>query len=69
YSSADICAFTKKKDQEKVFVLSNLRNKEISYEIPKKLLQSKWINAFTGVAIDLNEQIKLAPYSYLVLKN
>jgi len=69
YSSADICAFTKEKDQKKVFVLSNLRNREISYEIPKKLVQSKWINAFTGVAIELNEKIKLAPYTYLVLKN
>jgi len=69
YSSNDICAFTKEKDKEKVFVLSNLRNKEISYTTPKKLAGSKWTNAFTGAAYEVGETVVLPPYSYLVLKN
>ena len=69
YSSADICAFTKEKDKEKVFVLSNLRNKEITYTIPKKLVGSKWSNAFTGAVYNAGETIVLPAYSYLVFKN
>jgi len=69
YSSNDICAFTKQIDKEKVFVLSNLRNKEITYSTPKRLVNSKWTNAFTGATYEVGETIVLAPYTYLVLKN
>lgn len=69
YSSSDICAFTKEKDEQKVFVLSNLRNKEITYTMPKKLVNSKWTNTFTGATYAVGETVVLAPYMYLVLKN
>lgn len=69
YSSTDICAFTKSQDREKVFVLSNLRNKQVRFSTPKNLVHSKWINAFTGAPYELSGAVELAPYTYLVLKN
>lgn len=69
YSSDDICAFTKQKGQEKVFVLSNLRNKTITYTTPKQVLHTKWTDTFSGTSIELGETVTLAPYNYLVLKN
>jgi glycosidase len=69
YSSADVCAFIKDDGKEKVFVLSNLRNKVVNYSVPGDLLKSKWKNAFTGMKATTNANITLEPYSYLVLKN
>jgi glycosidase len=69
YSSADVCAFTKEDGNEKVLVLSNLRNKTVSYTIPAELQKGKWKNAFTGQKKALDATITLEPYSYLVMKN
>lgn len=68
YSTDDICAFIKAKKGEKVFVLSNLRNKKISFITPKKLINSTWVDAFTGANYQVGEMIVLNAYSYLVLK-
>jgi glycosidase len=68
YSSDDICAFTKEKDKEKVLVLANLRNKEISYTTPKKLSGSKWTDAISGAVYEVGKNVVLPPYAYLVLK-
>lgn len=69
YSTDDICAFTKEKDAEKVLVLSNMRNKQISYSVPKVLLNTVWKDAFTGNTYKMNTILALAPYTCLVLKN
>ena len=69
YSSIDICAFIKEKAQEKVLVLANLRNREITYRTPAKLVHSKWTNTFTGAKYEVGETVVLAPYTYMVLKN
>lgn len=69
YSTADVCAFTKEANSEKVFVLSNMRNTTISYTVPAGLVGSSWTDAMNGNAITLSTTIDLQPYSYLVLKN
>jgi glycosidase len=69
YSSDDVCAFTKTKGAKKVFVLSNLRNRAITYMVPESLKNTKWRNAFKGGKIKIKNTITLEPYSYLVLKN
>jgi hypothetical protein len=68
YSTDDVSAFLKKKGSEQVFVLSNLRNKQINFELPEKLSHSKWTNAFTGAGYDAGTTVQLAPYTYLILK-
>ncbi|MGI4805047.1 MAG: alpha-amylase family glycosyl hydrolase, partial [Janthinobacterium lividum] len=69
YTTADICAFTKEIGAEKVLVISNLRNKAISYTVPAALTTTLWKDAFTGLKTTLNSTINLEPFSYLVLKN
>jgi glycosidase len=67
YNSDDVCAFVKTHRGKKVFVLSNLRNKNVSYSVPEKLKGSKWMDAFTGKAFDVQNNIDLLAYKYLVL--
>jgi glycosidase len=69
YSTADICAFTKEQNDEKVLVLSNLRNKSIDYTLPPAFVNSKWIDVMKGGVVDLSEKLTLEPYTYRVFKN
>lgn len=69
YSSDDVCAFTKTEGSKKVFVLSNLRNKTVTYTVPAGLANSQWKDAFNGSEIKVGNSITLEPYSYLVLKS
>lgn len=69
YSSDDVCAFTKTAGSKKVFVLSNLRNKSVTYTVPAALANSKWKDAFNGSKITVGNSITLEPYTYLVLKS
>jgi len=67
YSSDDVCVFTKKVDGEEVLVLSNLRNKQVKYSIPAKLMGS-WTDAFDGSKTSLAKVVSLQPFQYLVLQ-
>lgn len=69
YSTDDVCAFTKQQGDEKVFVICNLRDKDIEYTLPAALNNSKWIDAMKGGVVDLTDKVALQPYTYLVLKN
>jgi glycosidase len=69
FSSADVCAFLKQAGREKVLVLSNLRNKAVSFSIPGNLTGSKWKNVFNHQISTLGASIDLPPYTYLVFKN
>lgn len=69
YSSDDICAFTKTSGSKTVFILSNLRNKQVMYTIPSNLLTYHWNEGFTGDKIKHISTITLEPYQYVVLKN
>ncbi len=68
YSNADICAFIKEIDSEKVFVISNLRDSTIHYKLPIGLSNSKWKDVMKGgIATTLNDEIILQPYQYIIL--
>lgn len=69
FSNADVCAFVKQAGGEKVLVLSNLRNKAVSFSLPQNLAGSKWKNGFTGQKSTLGNTVDLLPYSYLVFRN
>ena len=68
YSSDDVCVFTKEIGGEKVLVLSNLRDKALSYTMPQSLEKITWKDAFDGKKIALSSEVKLEPYQYIVLK-
>lgn len=67
YSSGDVCVFTKEIGSEKVLVISNLRDKSVTYNIPTTFVNSKWKDVFTGSKILLNKEITIEPYQYIVL--
>lgn len=69
FSTTDVCAFTKELNNEKVFVICNLRNATINYSLPPALINTSWIDALNGTLQTLNNQLVLQPYSYLILKN
>jgi glycosidase len=67
YNTDDVCAFTKTYQGEKVLVIVNLRNKAIDFPIPADC-KGAWEDAFSQNAVQLNDQLSLAPFAYLVLK-
>lgn len=69
YTNQDVCAFTKQAGTESVLVISNLRNKPVSFSIPANVAATSWKDAFTSLNRKLNSSIDLEPYSYIVLKN
>lgn len=68
FSNASLCAFTKTYETETVFVVSNLRNNNVSYSLPSGVANTQWINALTYEIFPATTQIVLAPYQYLILK-
>lgn len=69
YSNDDVCAFAKQQADEKVLVITNLRNKVIDYNLSSDIVNSKWIDVMKGGVVSLSGKITLQPYTYLVLKN
>jgi glycosidase len=68
YSTDDVLAFTRKYGLNEVFVMDNLRDQAVSYDIPAALENSTWIDAFDGREMMLGATIDLEPYRYFVLK-
>jgi glycosidase len=68
YSNDDVCAFTKEHSNEKVFVVVNMRDKNINYTFNSELGSSSWTNVMNGEAVRLSDEISLEPFSYLVLR-
>jgi glycosidase len=69
FSSDDVCVFTKTLGSKNVLILSNLRDKQVVYEVPQSLTKMHWKDAFTGKRMTLNHSVSLRPYTYLVLEN
>lgn len=69
YSSDDVVAFTKQQDNEKVFVMVNLRNKVVEYTVPPALSGTSWTDAMNAGTVALTAKVTLQPYTYTVLKN
>ena len=69
YSSDDVCVFTKIKGSKKVLVLSNLRDRQVTYTLPSNLANSSWKDVFKGSKTTLKTTVTLEPYSYFVYKN
>ena len=68
YSSDDVSVFTKQDGSDKVLIISNLRNKPVTYTVPAELVNSSWKEVFTGAKMKLGDTFTVEPYQYLVLK-
>ncbi len=69
FSNADVCAFQKEIDSEKVLILVNLRNKSVDFSLPGNVANSNWLNTLSGEKMVLKSSIALKAYDYLILKN
>ncbi len=69
FSSADIVAFYKEWQGEKVMVLVNVRNSARSLTIPAEFASQSWTDAFTGNPVSLTNSYELGPYDSLILKS
>ncbi|GAB3727409.1 alpha-amylase family glycosyl hydrolase [Hymenobacter agri] len=68
YSTADVCAFTKRAGTDEALVLANVRNAATTYAVPVALMGTSWTNALTGAATTIGATVSLPAYGYLVLK-
>lgn len=68
YSSKDVAVFTKQYKGEEVLVISNLRNKTATYNVPSELAENTWKDVFTDSTVAVEKQITLPPFAYRVLK-
>lgn len=68
YSTPDVCAFSKKINNNEVLVIVNLRNKALPFALPGALPQTSWQDAFQASPVNLPTTVSLAPYEYLVYK-
>ncbi len=67
YSNADVCAFTKDLNGDKVLVIVNLRNSVVNYTLPNAIANTVWTDVMNSVSKTLSSSITLQPYSYLIL--
>lgn len=69
YSSDDVCAFTKIIPQDTVFVISNLRDKNINYTLPPTFANTTWSDAMkNGAPVQFSGQVNIPAYNYMVLE-
>jgi Glycosidases len=66
YAHADVCAFMRSLNNEKVLVIANCRNTPVQYTLPFAI--SNWKNIMTGNDTSINGDITLAPYEYMILQ-
>lgn len=68
FDTGDVCAFTKSLGDETIFVISNLRNRNVQFTLPSGLKNTSWQNEIGEDEMKLHTRLSLQPYSYMVLK-
>jgi glycosidase len=68
YSTDDVCAFTKTLGPEQLLVITNLRDRAVTYQLPAALARQTWQDALAGPAATASGSFTLQPYQYLVLR-
>jgi len=67
YSTTDVLAFTRKYELNEVFVIDNLRDQALTYDLPDEYENLYWKDAFSGSLMTLEGAIELEAYEYIVL--
>jgi glycosidase len=66
YSTSEVLAFTRNFELNNVYVIDNLRNTTINYDVPEEF-ENTWKDAFSDSMVTLTDVIELEAYGYLVL--
>ena len=69
FNHPTVVAFTRTQGTDAVLVIVNTRNENTSYTLPDELVNTNWINALSGNAMNFNTEIEMSPYEYIILKN
>jgi len=69
YSHLSVAVFTRTSGTEKILVVVNTRDENITFSMPDELAGKSWIHAIYGTAITINDHVDLSPYEYLILKS
>ena len=67
-NSPDVVAFKRTSGSEQVVVLVNVRGTEVTYALDPSLSGTSWTNVLTSGSVSFSTNIKLSPYSYLILR-
>ncbi len=68
FCTDDVCAFSKKYNDEEVLVLVNCRDKNIKYKLNSELVNTSWTDVMNGGMVELSSEISLESFTYLVLR-
>lgn len=68
FCNDDVCAFSKKINDEEVLVLVNCRDKSIEYSLKTEFLNTDWTDVMSGKTVHLSGPFSLQPYEYIILK-
>jgi hypothetical protein len=67
FSTADVLAFTRISELDTVFVIDNLRNTIVTYDVPAEFENTVWQDAFNESEVTLADIFNLEAFQYIVL--
>ena len=67
-STTDIVCIKKKYQENEIFALVNVRNREVSFNLPPNLRNKQVTNLLTGTPVALSDTIKLPAFQYLIMQ-
>jgi len=67
-SNSDIVSIKKKYQNSMIYILVNVRNREIKFKLPPELSNKNLVNSLTGTTLVLSDSLSLPAYQYLILK-
>ncbi len=66
---ADVACFTKSKDNKKVMVAVNVKNKAVAFAVPQQYVGTSWKNMMDdNTTISLSSAIEMPAYQYYILE-
>jgi glycosidase len=67
-SSQDIISIQKKYQNSTIYILVNVRNREVSFNLPPPLRNKQVTNLFTGAQVSLSETLTIPAFQYLIVQ-
>ena len=68
WNNADAMVFSKEVESERILVLANVRDKEVTIDVPEAWQGHECTDLMSGSAVALDESLTLEPYGYRLLK-
>jgi glycosidase len=69
FENQDVVCFTRTFNQQEALVIVNVRNKEVSFSVPNKFINSTWNDMLNNTPVSIDDVITLSPFQYMLLIN